>query len=643
MAIADDNPQQQGLKKGLFHVPLSGICGLLSAGLALGSLHPQVLRANPSGGSVAAGTAGISSHGSTLTITQGSNRAIINWQDFSISAGETTRFIQPSSSSAMLNRVIGGNPSQIHGRLQANGQVYLINPNGILVGPGGVVDTGGFLASTLDLSDDEFLRGGDLRFSGNSNASVINLGSIGASEGDVILIARTVENQGEIRATNGTAVLAAGSEVLVKASGEDRVFIEAGKGSVTNKGLIEGAAAEIKAAGGNEYALAINNEGTVRATGVSNSGGRIRLVANGGKIRQAGTLRATKAPTATENADVRVLGKDVEVTETSRIEAPGGFVETSGDRISIAPGSIVDTRAGDGTAGTWLIDPADLNVVTGGGNDPTASTVDPLTVASLLNSSNITLQATNSITVSNLIDASANAAANSLTLDTVTLNLNAPIILKTGATLSGSALLTTVNVGAGGHVQNGIDAVAANGTVNLAASTYNLPGTVNIAKNVTLNGTAGSTVLDADNAFRVMTISGGDRDLGRPDPATRVGGIWRRSFRRRGCECDDSQQHHHLQQGDQQLRFRIFWRRSAHDDLKHHGRDGPKHDFQQHGKIRRRDRPLWSADHHQQHDLRECRQQQRGRCLHQPGGLPEYHEQHRRQQPLERHWRGSRQ
>ncbi|MBL9159095.1 MAG: filamentous hemagglutinin N-terminal domain-containing protein [Verrucomicrobiales bacterium] len=509
MAIADDNPQQQGLKKGLFHFPLSGICGLLSAGLALGSLHPQVLRANPSGGAVAAGSAGISSHGSTLTITQGSNRAIINWQDFSISAGETTRFIQPSSSSAMLNRVIGGNPSQIHGRLQANGQVYLINPNGILVGPGGVVDTGGFLASTLDLSDDEFLRGGDLRFSGNSNASVINLGSIGASEGDVILIARTIENHGEIHAPKGTASLAAGSEVLVKASGEDRVFIEAGKGSVTNKGLIEGAAAEIKAAGGNEYALAINNEGTVRATGVSNSGGRIRLVANGGKIRQAGTLKATKAPTATENADVRVIGKDVEVTETSRIEAPGGFVETSGDRISIAPGSIVDTRAGEGTAGMWLIDPADLNVITGGGNDPTASTVDPLTVASLLNLSNITLQATNSITVSNLIDASANAAANSLTLDTVTLNLNAPIILKTGATLSGTSLLTTVNVGAGGRVQNGIDAVTANGTVNLAASTYNLPGTVNIAKNVTLNGTAGSTVLDAGNAFGVMSISAG--------------------------------------------------------------------------------------------------------------------------------------
>lgn len=526
MAIANITPHPEvittdfpaltrGGRKRIAHFPLSG---LLAAGLFLTILNPLLLRANPSGGAVAAGSAGIASHGSTLTITQGSNRAIINWQDFSISAGETTRFIQPSSSSAMLNRVVGGNPSQIHGRLQANGQVYLINPNGVLVGPGGVVDTGGFLASTLELPDDAFLRGGDLRFTGTSNASVINLGSIGASEGDVILIARTIENHGEIRASNGTAVLAAGSEVLVKASGEERVFIEAGKGSVTNTGLIEGAAAEIKAAGGNEYALAINNEGTVRATGVVNSGGRIRLVANDGKIRQAGTLRATKAPTATDKADVRVLGKDVELTESSRIEAPGGFVETSGDRISIAPGSIVDTRAGDGTAGTWLIDPADLNVVSGGGNDPTASTVDPLTIASLLNANNIVLQATNSITVSNLIDASANSnadvtTANNLSFDTVTLNLNAPVILKAGAALSGTSLLTTVNVGTGGRVQNGIDAVAANGTVNLAATTYNLPATVNIAKNVTVNGTAGSTILDAGNAFRVMSISGATATL----------------------------------------------------------------------------------------------------------------------------------
>lgn len=476
------------------------------------------LQANPSGGQAIHGKVEIKQDGHKLTIRQTDDRAILHWEDFSIAQGEITQFLQPGKNSATLNRVLGGKISEIYGTLDANGKVYLINPNGIVVGPSGVINAAGFVASTLDVTNEEFLASGDMTFRGNSTAKIINMGKIGATDGDVILIAQEIENIGTISAPNGTASLAAGQEVLVKASGAERVFVQAGKGSVTNSGLIEGAAAEIKAAGGNEYALAINNTGTVRATGVVSSGGKIRLVASGGKIRQAGTLRATKAPLSNEKADVRVLGKDVELTETSRIEAPGGFVETSGDRIVIAKGSSVDTRAADGTAGTWLIDPVNLNVVTGGGSDITASTVDPATIVSQLNANNITLQATNSITVTDAINASANAnsdvtTANNLTFDTVTLNLNAPVILKAGAVLSGTSLLTTVNVGSNGRVQNGINAVAANGTVNLAASTYAIPATVNITKNVTVNGTAGSTILDGSNSISVMSISGATATL----------------------------------------------------------------------------------------------------------------------------------
>lgn len=300
--------------------------------LAAALLASTALHANPSGGQVAAGAAQISAQGSTLTITQGSDRAIINWQDFSIATGETTRFVQPSSTSAMLNRVTGGNPSQIYGNLNANGQVYLINPNGVLVGAGGVVNTAGFLASTLDVSDDAFLRGGDLRFTGTSNASVVNLGSISASEGDVILIARTVENRGEIRAPRGTAALAAGSEVLVKAAGEERVFVqpESGRGdaSATQAGLIEAATAELKAAGGNEYALAIKHSGVTRATGVSKSGGRVFLSAGGkGGIRHSGSIQAR--------------GSD----------GSGGKVRVEAAEIELVAGSTVDASADTGIAG----------------------------------------------------------------------------------------------------------------------------------------------------------------------------------------------------------------------------------------------------------------------------------------------------
>jgi len=314
---------------------------VLTAALALSPVSGPSLRANPSGGQVVAGDASFSSSGSTLTITQGSDRAIINWQDFSIPGGSTTRFVQPSGASAVLNRVTGGNPSAIQGTLIANGQVYLVNPNGILVGAGGVVNTAGFLASTLDVSDAAFLGGGDLRFTGNSKASVVNLGSIGASGGDVILIARTVENHGEIRAPNGTAALAAGSEVLVKASGEERVFIEAGNtpgtSSATQAGLIAAASAEIKAAGGNEYALAIKHTGVTRATGVSKSGGRVFLSAGGkSRLSQTGTIQARKS--GGDGGTVRVEAARIEVGSTAVIDASADSNSPNGEGGTILAG-----------------------------------------------------------------------------------------------------------------------------------------------------------------------------------------------------------------------------------------------------------------------------------------------------------------
>src|SRR5262245_56908107 len=109
---------------------------------------PSSSKANPLGEQVAAGSATFNRDGSTLNVTT-SDRAVINWQDFSIGAGELTRFLQPNASSAVLNRVVSGNPSSILGSLQANGQVYLVNPNGILVGAGAQIDCHSFVASTL--------------------------------------------------------------------------------------------------------------------------------------------------------------------------------------------------------------------------------------------------------------------------------------------------------------------------------------------------------------------------------------------------------------------------------------------------------------------------------------------------------------
>ena len=206
---------------------LSKIASASSLSLLLFLSQTAPMLGNPTGGAVVAGSATIGNAGPTLTINQSSNQAIINWQQFSIATGETTKFIVPSSLSATLNRVTGGNPSAIYGSLQSNGIVYLINPSGIVVGPSGRIDTSGFLASTLDVSNQQFLAGGDLTFAGASGASIDNEGVVHASGGDVYLIANQVTNNGTLAAPQGTVGMAAGSEILFQQGANQHLFVQA--------------------------------------------------------------------------------------------------------------------------------------------------------------------------------------------------------------------------------------------------------------------------------------------------------------------------------------------------------------------------------------------------------------------------------
>ncbi len=287
-------------------------------------LPPAHLAAQPAGGQVAAGSVVFSASPGGLTITQGSSRAIVDWQDFSIRAGEFARFVQPDAASATLNRVVSGRPSHLLGTLEANGRVFLINPNGVLIGAGARIDTAGFLASTLDVANHDFLAGGDLHFAGDSTAAVSNLGAINALGGDVFLIARQVRNAGTIAAANGTAGLAAGSEVLLTTGGSERLFVRAASlpGTIVNAGVINAASAELKAAGGNAFALAINNSGVVRATGSATRGGQVWLVANGGEVGSSGTLAASSA-NGTRGGEVRVLGEKVNLSAGALVDVSG--------------------------------------------------------------------------------------------------------------------------------------------------------------------------------------------------------------------------------------------------------------------------------------------------------------------------------
>jgi len=222
------------------------------------------VQANPTGGQVAAGRRRSTRCRARSRSISSSNIAIINWQTFSINSGELTQFIQPSSSSAALNRVLGGQTSIINGTLSANGQIYLINGNGILVGPAARSIRQAFLPARGTFSNTDFLSG-NLEFIGSNNSGVQNLGTINAIGGDVIMIGKTVDNEGTINAPKGHAGLAAADDVLITQSGMEHVFVRAvsnpssaaGKIGVNNSGTINAASAELKAANGNIYALAV--------------------------------------------------------------------------------------------------------------------------------------------------------------------------------------------------------------------------------------------------------------------------------------------------------------------------------------------------------------------------------------------------
>ncbi len=181
----------------------------------------------PQGGVVQQGAAGIQYTGDTLNINQQSDKAIIDWKDFSVGRDNTVNFNQPDSDSATLNRVTGDFTSEIAGRINANGSVFLVNPNGILITADGVIDTGGFVASTLDMDNNDFLNG-EYTFSKNGkNGVVSNRGSISVDDGGfVALLGGAVKNEGTIRALVGKVGFGGGEKIVMSFGNNDFLRVE---------------------------------------------------------------------------------------------------------------------------------------------------------------------------------------------------------------------------------------------------------------------------------------------------------------------------------------------------------------------------------------------------------------------------------
>jgi filamentous hemagglutinin family protein len=341
---------------------------VVSAFIASSSL----VYAAPSGGVVTSGSATISQSGTTTNITQSTNKASINWQNFSIQANETVNFNQPSVNSITLNRVVGNERSVIDGAMNANGQVWILNSNGVLFGKNASINTAGLLATTSSLSDADF-NAGNYNFSGASDNSIINLGTITISnEGYAILSGKEVQNQGNITALRGKVHLVGADEVSINLNGNSLLNL------TVNKGLLDSIvqnSGSIQADGGEVYLTTnavdellkgvVNNTGVIEAKSLDDAMGKIVLFAHGGSARIDGTL-----------------------------DASGGFIETSGKSLHVEDSTIIKTKE-------WLIDPTNITIEsTGSTSDLLSSSIKASFIASTLNGgTGVTLQADENIYV----------------------------------------------------------------------------------------------------------------------------------------------------------------------------------------------------------------------------------------------------
>jgi filamentous hemagglutinin family protein len=169
--------------------------------LAVGA--QQAHAADAANATVSAGSASVATAGNTTTINQASQRAAIDWTSLSTRAGEALIFNQPNAQAIALNRITGSSPSELLGSLTANGQVFILNPNGVLFGAGSQVNVGGLVASTLSMSNADF-EAGNYKFTG-SGGSVVNQGTLNAGQGGYLaLLAPEVRNEGVMTASLGT-------------------------------------------------------------------------------------------------------------------------------------------------------------------------------------------------------------------------------------------------------------------------------------------------------------------------------------------------------------------------------------------------------------------------------------------------------
>ena len=321
-------------------------------------LYPPALLANPEGAQVLNGQVSIDTTTAGVTTITNSPNAIIHWQNFSIAENEITRFVQENGQSAVLNRIIGENPSTILGELASNGKVFLINPNGIVFGAGATIDTQGLLASSLNLSDQDFLSGNYHFSAGSTAGNIVNEGIIHAGkDGNILLIAPSITNNGIIKSEGGKITLAAGQELTVTDLDNPsiRFQITAPNNSVVNIGklLTEGGAVNV-------FANSIYHSGEINADSVKvDSKGNVVLVAEQDITLAAGSkISANNSQGDAGNVQVESkTGTTIaagNISAESQAHGQGGKISLLGEQVGVV-GSARVNASGDNGGGQILV------------------------------------------------------------------------------------------------------------------------------------------------------------------------------------------------------------------------------------------------------------------------------------------------
>ncbi len=373
--------------------------GALFISTAMATPLPDAL---PTGGQVVQGSASIAQSGAQMDINQSSQRAVINWQGFDVGANAKVHIVQPNESAALLNRVVTNKPSEIFGKIEANGQVVLVNPNGIVFGKDGSASASSFTATTLDVTDQDFMDGKDRYSSNGSQGEIVNHGKIEAKNGGyVALLGAKVTNDGKIVTHNGAVALGVAESFAIPMTSSGKIKIQLSADSInsaienTKNGVIvtEGGQVYLQAAVANNAMAAIKNSGQIDTS--AEQAGDVSLLAENGYIKVDGSIVANSSNPAKKGGDI-VIGRDTKTGKLAKVtdvsgavlESKKGFVETSAN--------LLNTKGARVKAGQWLLDPYNIAIESDSASSLNYSNLDSVIFAedisaNLSNGTSVTL------------------------------------------------------------------------------------------------------------------------------------------------------------------------------------------------------------------------------------------------------------